>query len=101
MTKRIKHKLGICRRYMEDFFGTRLILNKRVSRVTTVIRKKYEERFEKMKLKKLKRLEKYTYEKSIKDDILNKYKLLNKLINSNQKQKKGLKKIYCIKKVEI
>jgi len=52
MTKRIKHKLGICRRYMEDFFfGTRLILNKRVSRVTTVIRKKYEERFEKMKLK--------------------------------------------------
>jgi len=37
-------------------------------------------------------LEKYTYEKSIKDDILNKYKLLNKLINSNQKQKKGLKK---------
>jgi|ERR1700733_6332457 len=91
MTKRVKHKLGICRRYMEDFFATLLVLRKKVSRVSKVICKKYEERFEKMKLRKLKRLEKSTYERSIRDEILNKYKILNKLFHSKPNESLNIK----------
>jgi len=51
MTKRIRHKLGICRRYMEDFFATRLFFEKKINRVSFLLQKKYKERIEKLKIK--------------------------------------------------
>ena len=74
MTKRIKHKLGVCRRYDEDFWGDRLLFDKKVSRISKFLRKKYEERFDKIKLKRLKRLERITYENKVREEILEKYR---------------------------